>query len=272
MADQENSVTTDASDRNTVKLPRGHSEYMELVSAFSKSDETKLESLRSDWEKIRSFVELHDPDAALPSDKHSGLIMWLSTPPTHQPVKWTKASGIPDYVIDEREREISLVGQLWKSWDVGSGLEEMLESEFDTTDFGYTGKWLKNFRRTIKRIQSNENDLLTVDLCKNIVSSFSSMVEQWILDEGIDLDESHVAILGHTKPLQIVLPNGVVFRISDCIEAISGRIPLPTKLGKHILRMVLLSLPVHKEVLPNFTVEVTQTQCLLHSVREPLPL
>lgn len=247
----------------------GRQKFSELLKAIEVGNGHVLESLRKDWSEICHYVETHDQevrDVKL-GDKQAMLILWLSTPPTPEPIHWTDLTGELSFVLDKRQEQIKLVGRLWDSWFNGDIMRQ-LRTVLGEPEFVDANKWVSNaqawFETFVKHF--SKQSIKDVQQRLDVVAGYGSFVDRLLVAQEVDLADAYVLVLGKKTHPFFGLPDGSHVPVENAAKAIEFRSGLEPGIAKQLAYAISYSLPAHKEILPTIFVELDPAvDCWLRS-------
>jgi len=244
--------------------------FSKLIDAIQLNDWATIESLRTDWEEIRQYVQSAEPEDDL-GEKQPALILWLTTPPAGQPVDWHQVTGVPDFVIDERKQQIQLVNTLWESWLSGEIVGDLhkrvsASRKFPVNWFTNAQNWLPAFaeRMPIKR-SSTDVEQTRLD----VVAGYGAFVDHLLIQQGASA-KTAVIVDGTRHPPVLALEDNSVVSMDSVAESIHFRSGLLVDDSRDLAIAISYSLPAHAEILPGIYVEVGDRCELSSTWQDPL--
>jgi RNA polymerase sigma factor (sigma-70 family) len=263
----------------SMAMENGRVKYEQLVRAVNAGNAAELEALRADWQEITQFVREHPQEAdraLLPDERRPVLILWLSTPPSPEPIPWADLTGEPSFVLDERRERLALVGQLWNAW-LDNGIRGSLERVLAEARFERRHDWCRNVDALVDRAHSvlAGRAFADEDVRLDVVAGYGAAVDQVLLQRGGARTEASLDVLGFESPPALLLPDrtrvscealgrAIAFR---CGRLGDGREPAAADSFGLLAAMVSLSLPAHPDVLPLVDVRLNSRHCQLVSGR-----
>jgi hypothetical protein len=262
------------------QVDAGRIKFDELLQALREGNERRVDDLSTDWRAIFDFLTEH-PDAAdganLSENTRTALILWLSTAPSPDPIRWADLTDVPSFVLGEREQQVALVNQLWNAW-LSNTIEGALKCAFSQAEFKYGAPWCQKTHLLVDHARSvlNRPEFEDEDARLDVVAGYGAFVDEVLLKFGAPLNEATIEVRAHELHCPLVLPDStkipcegvgraIAFRYGALDEKI--RIDEATHPFALLASVISLSLPAHQEVLPLVSVRLDNQSCRLFSGR-----
>lgn len=189
------------------------------------------------------------------------LILWLSTPPAPRPIPWTE---LPDPRLKaDREHRVELIEHLWSAWQrrrILDQLEKTLES------FRHRSDWMKLARPCFEKPQMpNPEGAEEWDACRRAVLGYSALIAQRLLAQA-DRRNAWLQFDCRGDKLLLFGPDESQLRGDALAEAISFSSGINGSTADWLANAVSLSLPAHREVLPDIKVTLDRDACRLTAI------
>jgi DNA-directed RNA polymerase specialized sigma24 family protein len=238
--------------------------FDELVTAIKGRNEERVESLREHWDKIGAFVEVHPdlPKRIRLSDEDAAvLILWLSTPPALRPIPWTE---LPDPKLKvDRENRVELIRHLWSAWQTGRILGQL---EKALASFRHRSEWMRLARPCFENPQMpNTAGAEECDSCLRAVLGYSALIAQRLLAQR-NRDDVWLQFDCWGDKLVLFAPDESRLPGDALAEAISFSSGINGPAAHWLADAVSLSLPAHREVLPDIKVTLERDAYRLRAV------
>jgi|GEM_PF-6185351 len=238
--------------------------FEELVAAIKCRDVERIESLREHWDEIGAFVDAH-PDLSkhirLSDEVAAALILWLSTPPAPRPIPWTE---LPDLKLKaDREHGMVLIEHLWLAWQKHRILDQL---EKALASFRNRSDWMRLARPCFEKPQMpNPDGAEKWDACRRVVLGYAALIAQRLLSQR---DRRNAWLQFDCRGDKLVLfgPDESQLSGDALAEAISFSSGINDSAAHWLADALSLSLPAHREVLPDIAVTLDPDACRLRAV------
>lgn len=266
----------------SIQVDRERMKFHLLVQAIRSGDREALELLRADWEDIRSFVQAYPEEAdrtERSSNHRAALILWLSTPLTPEPIAWAELTGVPSFVLEERQKLITQVDQLWRSWSSGRIVKQIKDS-LSERKYEHAERWGKHAETYFAHMSPELIDPklfgdsgARAQVCLDVVAGYGAYVDQLLAKpRRRSAEVRRAVVLGFERferfedtPI-LELHDRTRVSCKALGRAIEFRTSLGSSLASQLAYAISLSLPAHMTVLPTLDVEVDYSQCWLFPI------
>lgn len=252
-------------------IHNGREQFDRLVDAIDRGDHKLIFALREYWSEIAAYLETDDPQPTLPSEKQATLILWLSTRPPHHPVQWISATSTA--AVESVNQQIAAVDQVWNAWIDWQPLIVALEETLAEDRFPDPHGWCEHARACFEALENDGHIQSIADPRRrlDVIAGYGAYVDQLLVGQKLPIPESGIEVIGFSNPSVLRLASGLQLSMDDMAATIAFRSGVKRRTSVRFAEAITLSLPVHRDVLPNVTIRMERSSYWLVSTRvDPL--
>lgn len=238
--------------------------FEDLLGACKCGDLEKQKNLKVHWETLVAYVRTLDEDQInnrIESHVQKiNLVLWLTTTPDPQQIPFPRT--FPESVLLEREQLVGSVHQALLDWMERSSLVTSIG------EYGLGRAWQSLLSGTLASLEIPTGPREVRDeLAEQVVtvsSAIGARLEQFILDSELPTFGARIRLSVKGNSIQFHA-NDEHLSASSVMQSVRSLTGLPSKHVKSFSRALLLSLPRHQDLLPEFSAECEKHVCWLCS-------